>query len=68
VIERLEIPLNEWEVLAIVFGVAASAFLAGAWGNVVTRMQSLMHLEARGDFIVAVQALECRLSAKFVAG
>ena len=65
-IERLGIPLDEGEIGAVVFGVAARALLAGAGRDVVAGMQPLVSLEAAGDFRVALQALEGRLAAELV--
>ena len=67
VFKRFYVPLDKWEIFAIVFRVAARALLAGARRNVVSRMQSLAGAEPRGDFGVAVQALERRLSTELVA-
>ena len=65
-IESPGIPLDEREIAAVVFGVAASALLAGAGRDVVARMQPLVSLQAAGDFRVAVQALEGCLAAELV--
>ena len=67
VIESLDVPLDQREILAIVLGVAARAFRARSLRDVVSRMQSLMRGKARGDFCVAAQALQSRLSTKLVA-
>jgi len=40
VIEGLNVPFDQREVLSIVFGVAAGAFLAGAGRNVVGSVQA----------------------------
>ncbi len=66
VVERLGVPFNEREVFAVVFGVAAGALLARAGGNVIRGMQSLVGIEALGDFGVALQAFEGGLSAELV--
>jgi hypothetical protein len=66
-VERFDVPLDEGEVFAIVFRVAACTLLAGAWRNVVGRMQSRAGIEPLGDFRMAVQALERRLSTELVA-
>lgn len=67
VIEGLRVPFDEREFDAIVFGVAASALLAGSLGNVVGGVQSLVGGEAGGNLGVTLQTLERRLAAKLVA-
>lgn len=63
VVEGFDVPLNQREVLAIMFRVAARALLAGTGRDVVSRMQSLAGTEPRGNFRMAVQALQRRLPA-----
>ncbi len=67
VIERLDVPFDQREIFPIVFRVAACALLAGTGRNVVSCMQSLANVEARGDFSVAIQAFERSLSTELVA-
>jgi predicted lysophospholipase L1 biosynthesis ABC-type transport system permease subunit len=54
VIEGFDVPLNQRKVLAIVLGVAACAFLAGASGNFVGGVQALMGGKPRRDLTVTV--------------
>lgn len=67
VIERLDVPFDQREIFAIVFRVTARAFLARTGWNIVSCMQSLVGVEAHGDFGVAIQAFERSLSTKPVA-
>ena len=67
VVERFDVPFDKREILAIVFGVTACALLAGARRDVVSRMQPLAGAKVRANFGMAIQALERRLSTKFVA-
>ena len=67
VIEGLDVPLDQRKVFAVVLRVAAGAFLAGAGGNVVGRVQTLACRKPGRDFGVAVQTLQRRLPAKLVA-
>lgn len=66
-VEGLWIPLNEWEIPPVVFGMAAAALLAGTRGNAVGRMQSALGRQAIGDFGVAIEATKNRLPAELVA-
>lgn len=40
VVKGLGVPLHQWEIFTVVFGVAACAFLARACGYVVVGVQS----------------------------
>ena len=66
VVEGLDIPLDEGEVLAVVIGVAASALLAGTGRYVVGRVKTLVRGNAAADFGVAFHAFEGCLAAKLV--
>jgi|SRR5215469_8015528 len=65
-IERLSIPLDEREILPVVFRVATRTFLARSGGDVVRRMKSTVRLQAAGDFGMAFQAFEGGLTAELV--
>ena len=67
VIKRLNVPLDEGKIFAVMLGVAAGAFLAGAGRNVVSRVQPRCGREPGGDFSVAVQTLQRGLPAKLMA-
>lgn len=67
VIEGLDVPLDQWKILAIVLGVTARALLAGAGRKVVSRMQPLVGIEPAGNFRVAVQTFERGLAAELMA-
>ena len=67
VIEGLDIPLDQREVLAIVLRVAARAFLTGTGGNVVSSVQAFVGGEPSCDLGMAIEALEGRLPPEFVA-
>jgi hypothetical protein len=66
VVKGFNVPLNQREIFAVVFGVTAGAFLAGAGGNVVGSMQTFVRSKSVRNFIVAVETLQGRLPAKFV--
>jgi len=66
VVEGLDIPLDEGEILAVVIGVAAGAFTAGADGYVVGRVKTLVGRNAAAYFGVAFDAFEGCLAAKLV--
>ena len=68
VVERFDIPLDQGEIFAVVFRVAACALLARAAGNVINRVQSLAGIESRGNFGMAIQTLQRRLPTELVAG
>lgn len=67
VIESLCVPLDQREILAIVLGVAAGAFLARSRRNVVSGVQSPMRRNACAYLRVATDALQCSLAAELVA-
>lgn len=67
-IEGPGIPLDEWEVDAIVIGMALHASLARSRLQAVGKVQPFVSVQARCDLAVAVQAFEDRLAAKLVAG
>ena len=63
-IEGLGVPLEDGEIYAIVVGVALGALLAGAGGETVGKMQTLVSGEATCDLGVAFQAFERSFSAR----
>jgi hypothetical protein len=65
-IEGFRIPLNEREIFAVVFRVAAGALLTGPGRDVVGGMKPVMSVQAVGDFSMAFEALESGLAAEFV--
>jgi len=67
VVERLSVPLNQGKVFAVVLGVAFCALLAGASRDVIGGVQPALGGKTTGDFGMAFQALERRLSSKLVA-
>ena len=67
VIEGLDIPLDQREIFSIVFRVAARAFLARAWIDVIGRMQSSMRSDARGNLAVTIQTLQSGCRSQLVA-
>lgn len=67
VVERFDVPLDEWKCFAIVLRVAAGTFLAGTARNVKRLVQSLLSAYPRIDLRVALQALEGRFPAKLMA-
>jgi len=66
-VERLGVPLDEREILPVVFGVAAGAFLARSGRDVVRGVESLVSLEAAGNLSMAFQTFEGGLTAELVA-
>ena len=66
VVERLDVPFDQREIFAIMFGMAAGAFLTGTRRDVVGRMQATSRRKARRDFRVTFEALQRSLSAEFV--
>jgi hypothetical protein len=67
-IELGRIPLDQRKTHAVVIGVAAHAFLAGARGNVVRTVQSAFGRYSSANIGVTADALELRLAASdFVA-
>jgi hypothetical protein len=68
VIEDLEIPFRQDEILAVVFGVAVQTLPTRARLNVICGVQSSSRSDARSDLIVTTQALEYRFTGgDFVA-
>ncbi len=67
VVEVFRVPFDEREVFTIVLRVASRAFLAGTRWDAVAGMQSSMCGEPGGDFCMAFETLQGRLSAKLVA-
>lgn len=61
-------PLDDFEILAIVLGVAASALLAGVSFQVVRGVQAVSSSDPGGDLGMAFEALQSARSAQFVAG
>lgn len=68
VVEAFRVPLDQWEVLSIVFRVATCALLTRTGHNVIRRMKALPSSDAGCNFSVTIEALELSLSANFVAG
>ena len=68
VVESLSIPLDEGKILAVVFGMAAGALLAGALGDVVGSVESLTGRKASRNFGVATQAFKSCLTTKLMTG
>jgi len=67
VVEALDVPFDEREIFAIVLGVAAGAFLAGAGRYVVRGMQTLPGGKPCGDLVMAFQTFQRGLPSKLVA-
>ncbi len=67
VVKCFDVPLDQGEIFAVVFGVAAGALLAGPRRQAISRVQSLAGIQPRGDLGVAVQTFERSLSPKLVA-
>lgn len=65
-IEGVDVPLDQREVLTIVLGVAASALLAGTDGNVVGGVETSVGGEPSRNLGVTVETLESRLPAELV--
>ena len=69
VIEGFDVPLNQDEVFAVMLGVAGRAFQACARSDVEGSVQPFSGADARSNFRMALQALECRFSGgNLVAG
>lgn len=68
VIESLGVPLNQREVFAVVFGVAARAFLARTRRNVISRMQTGVIRQSLRYLCMTAETLQRRLPTKLVAG
>jgi hypothetical protein len=67
-IELVRIPLDQRKIHAVVIGVAAHAFLAGAGGNVIGTVQAAFGRDSRANIGVTANAFELRLAASdFVA-
>ena len=62
VIEDLRIPLNKWEVLAVMIGVAAYALLAGPGGDVIRPVQTALGGDARTNVGMTPDASKFRLA------
>ena len=67
VIERFRIPLDEREILAIVFGVTSRALLTRSWRDVVGRMQAAVRRQTTGNFCMALKTLQRSLASELVA-
>ncbi len=67
VIESLGVPLDQREIFAIVFGVAAGAFLARSGWNVIGGVKTLVGGETGRDLGVTVQTFQGCLAAELVA-
>ncbi len=68
VIKSFDVPLDQWEIFAVVIGVATDALLAGARLGCVRRMQPFMCIHTRSNLCMAFHTAERRLSRrKFVA-
>jgi hypothetical protein len=61
-------PLHQWKILAIMLGVAFSAFLAGCGIEPIGGMQTPVCVQARRDFGMALEAFQSGLSAELMAG
>lgn len=69
VIEGLDVPLNQAEAFAVMLGVASRALQACARSDVERSVQPFSGTDARSNFRVALQALECRFpGGNLVAG
>ncbi len=66
-VEGLDIPLDQWEIFSVRFGVTARALLTRAGIDVISRMQSLARSDTRRDLAMAVETLERRGCSEFVA-
>jgi len=67
VVESLDVPLDDGEIFAVMFGMTARAFLTGAWGKVVGGVQASVRREPGCNLGVALQAFQGRLPAELVA-
>ena len=67
VIESLDIPLDQREVLSVVLGMATRTLLTRSGRNVVSCMKAFMSRKASRNFGMTLQTLQCRLAAKLVA-
>jgi len=66
VVESFDVPLDQGEIVAVVLGVAAGAFLAGAGGNLVSGVKPAMSIQAIRDFRVALETLQRGLTAELM--
>jgi len=66
VTEGLDVPFDQRKIFAVVFRMTASALLAGAGRNVISRMQAFPGREPSGNFSVAAQTFERGCSAELV--
>lgn len=57
-IERLDVPFDQRKIFAVVLGVAAGALAAGTRSDVIGGMQTFPRCDPRGNFGVALHALE----------
>lgn len=67
VIERLRVPLDEREILAIVFGVASRALLTRTGWNVIGRVQTAVRGKPSCDFRMTLETLQRSLPAELMA-
>ncbi len=67
VVEGLDVPLDQREILAIVLGVAASTLLAGTGRKVIGGVQSSPSGQPRGDFCMTIETLQRSLATELVA-
>lgn len=68
-IEGACIPLDQWEILTVVFRVALYAFLAGVGVQVVRSVQPFSRRDAGCDFAVAIHTSKRGLAAaQFMTG
>ena len=67
-IKYFQVPLDQRKIFAVVFGVAARAFLARSGGELVRAMQSFARCDSAGYVGMAILALQGCHAAQFVAG
>lgn len=67
VIESFGVPLDKREVESVMVGMALHALLARSRPHPVRKVQSLVSVEPRRNFTVALQAFENHFSAQLVA-
>ncbi len=63
VIERLRVPLDQREILAVVVGVAAGTFLARSRGEAVSGMQTFVSSDSRRDLRMTIEAAKFGLAS-----
>lgn len=51
-VKSLDVPLDEWELFSVVFGVAFGALLAGVGRDVVVRVEAAVGCQARANLDV----------------